>query len=64
MTLTAVLKDSDTGETVGMLVLDPKVFKSGSTGYFGQGKIVIDGKRYQTQCQVVAIKAKETPAEE
>ena len=43
------------GETVGVLVLSEKTFRSGKTGFFGQGKITHKGQRYQAQCQLVAI---------
>jgi len=49
---------SGVGEVVGMLVADVKDFKTGSRGFFGTGKIVIDGKRYQTQVQLVEIGSK------
>jgi hypothetical protein len=61
-TLTATIKD-EKGETVGLLVLDEKTFKTGNVGYFGQGKLAIGGKRYQAQCQLAAIKPKEASAE-
>lgn len=50
------------GKVVGMLVANEKNFKTGSRGFHGQGKIEIDGKRYQTQVQLVEIGSK--PAEE
>jgi hypothetical protein len=65
MVLTAVLKSED-DQTVGKLVLNEKQFKTGSKGFFGQGKIEIAGKRYQTQVQLVLIKGQDdtsTPAE-
>jgi len=49
---------NDNGEALGMLILNPKEFVSGSRGFFGTGKITIDGKRYQAQCQVVEIGSK------
>lgn len=55
MALTAEIKTDD-GQTLGTLVLNPKQFKTGNTGFFAQGKLVIDGKRYQVQCQAVLIK--------
>ena len=58
MILTAALRD-DEGKALGMLILNPKTFATGSEGFHGQGKIVIDGKRYQAQCQLVAIKEKQ-----
>jgi len=43
------------GETLGVLVLKPKTFTSGSTGYWGQGKLELEGERYQAQAQAVKI---------
>ena len=64
MNLIAEIK-SDDGKVVGMLALPPKAFKTGSRGYYANTKIEIDGKRYQTQIQLVEIGSKpaETPAE-
>ena len=47
-----------TGETIGVLVLNTKTFSSGKVGFFGQGKMAIDGQRYQAQCQLVKIQPK------
>lgn len=55
--LQAIIKTAD-GDALGLLVLTEKAFKSGSRGYHGQGKIDIDGKRYQCQCQLVEIGSK------
>jgi hypothetical protein len=60
MVLTAEIKTDD-GQILGTLVLDPKQFKTGNTGFFAQGKLVIDGKRYQVQCQAVLIKGQTAP---
>lgn len=57
MFLTATIRD-DNGESVGVIVLARKEFKSGSLGYFGQGKVQIDGKRHQCQVQAVEIGSK------
>ena len=43
------------GQSLGVIVLAPKTFKSGKEGYFGQAKVLIEGTRYQTQAQLVAI---------
>jgi hypothetical protein len=40
------------------LTATPKEFKTGSRGFYGQGKIEIDGKRYQVQIQLVEIGSK------
>ncbi|MCL5025752.1 MAG: hypothetical protein M1531_04560 [Chloroflexi bacterium] len=57
MFLTATVRTEE-GESVGVLVLNPKTFSSGKEGYFGQGKLAIGGKRYQSQVQLVEIKEK------
>ena len=43
---------------VGVLTAPEKVFKTGSRGFFGMGKIEIAGKRYQVQVQFVEIGSK------
>ena len=63
MYLTAELK-LDTGESVTMITLPPKDFKTGSRGFFGNGKIEINGKRYQIQVQIVEIGSKTRSTEE
>jgi len=57
MFLTATLRD-DNGQSVGIIILREKVFKSGKTGFHGQGKLALDGQRYQAQAELVAIAAK------
>jgi len=57
MFLTATLRD-DNGESLGVIVLAAKEFKSGSAGFFGQGKVEIAGKRHQVQVQAVQIGSK------
>lgn len=52
--LTATIRTAD-GECIGILVLKPKTFSSGRQGYFGTGKIEIDGERHQCQAQAVKI---------
>ncbi len=61
MVITVELKID--GKVVGMLTANEKNFKTGSRGFHGQGKIEIDGKRYQSQIQLVEIGSKK-PAEE
>lgn len=63
MNLIIEIKTED-GKPISVLTAAPKSFKTGSRGYHGQGKIEIDGKRYQTQVQLVEIGSKNTPAEE
>jgi len=60
MFLTATVRD-DNGQSLGVLVLKEKVFRSGKTGFHGVGKLEIDGQRFQCQAQMVAIKAKVKP---
>ena len=61
MILTLTIRTDD-GVSVGVLVLNPKDFASGSRGYFGQNKITIEGRRYQFQAQAVEIGSKAAPA--
>ena len=51
------IKDSN-GKVVGVIVANPKVFSTGSKGFYGNGKIEIDGKRYQCNMQMVQIGSK------
>jgi hypothetical protein len=46
------------GKPVGILTAAEKVFKTGSRGFFGMGKIQIEEKRYQVQVQLVEIGSK------
>jgi hypothetical protein len=62
MFIIAELKN-ETGQTLGLISLPPKQFKTGSRGFFGNTKLEIDGKRYQVQVQMVEIGSK-PPAEE
>ncbi len=55
-----ILIKSDEGETLGRLLANEKTFASGSRGYYGQGKVEIEGKKYQTQVQLVEIGSKES----
>ena len=45
-------------------ILDKKDFKTGSKGYYGTGKMVAGGKRYQIGIQVVEIGSKLKEKEE
>ena len=51
------MKDTN-GKMVGSLAAQPKQFKTGSRGFYANGKIEIDGKRYQAQIQLVEIGSK------
>ena len=62
MNIIAELK-SDDGRTLGTLTVTAKNFKTGSRGYYANTKIEIDGKRYQTQIQLVEIGSKAAPAQ-
>ena len=55
------IKEND--KVVAMLPTPEKVFKTGSRGYFGMGKIQIGEKRYQVQVQLVEIGSKPKPEE-
>ena len=61
MLIIAELK-SDDGKTLGSMTLPPKDFKTGSKGYYANGKLEIDGKRYQAQFQLVEIGSKKSDA--
>ena len=45
-------------------ILDPKNFSTGSKGYYGTGKMVAGGKKYQISIQVVEIGSKAAAAKE
>jgi len=51
------------GKLIGTLTASPKEFKTGSRGFYGQGKIEMDGKRYQVQIQLVEIGSKKVTEE-
>lgn len=55
----AEIKTSD-GKLLGMFTLPPKEFKTGSRGFYANGKMEIEGKRYQVQIQLVEIGSKKT----
>ena len=55
--LVAEIKDAQ-GNSVSVLPLPEKDFKTGSKGYFGMGKLSIGEKRYQVQIQLVEIGSK------
>ncbi|GAB4492339.1 MAG: hypothetical protein Fur0016_04280 [Anaerolineales bacterium] len=46
------------GQVVGMMLAEEKTFKTGSRGFYGNGKIAIGEKRYQVQVQLVEIGSK------
>lgn len=61
MSLIVEIKTAE-GQSIAVFTADAKNFKTGSRGYHGQAKIDFDGKRYQTQLQMVEIGSKNTPA--
>jgi len=61
--LIAVKVEMD-GEAVGVMQLNPKVFKTGSTGFYANGKVMIDNKKYQAQFQLVEVGSKPKDQEE
>ncbi len=64
MYVEVTLKDGS-GKVLGVMVASEKQFKTGSRGFYANGKVEIDGKRYQTQIQLVEIGSKvatEAPA--
>ena len=54
--LSVEIKENE--KVVGMLTAAEKIFKTGSRGFFGMGKIQIGEKRYQVQVQLVEIGSK------
>jgi hypothetical protein len=60
--LTVEIKHDD--QPVAVITAAEKVFKTGSRGYFGMGKIQIGEKRYQVQVQLVEIGSKPKAEEE
>lgn len=59
----AELKTTD-NQVLGLFTLPTKEFKTGSKGYYANGKMEIDGKRYQVQIQLVEIGSKKSEAGE
>lgn len=57
MKIVAELKDEE-GKSLATFNLPAKVFKTGSRGFYANGKVEIDGKRYQIQIQLVEIGSK------
>lgn len=58
---TIIVKFIVDGNEVGMLLLSPKNFSTGSTGYFGTGKVSFGDdaeKGYQVQVQAIKIGSK------
>ena len=53
-----IVEIKENGTLVGELSAPEKLFKTGSRGYFGMGKIQIGEKRFQVQVQLVEIGSK------
>ncbi|MBM4424735.1 MAG: hypothetical protein FJ030_15340 [Chloroflexi bacterium] len=49
---------TDDGKAIGAMTAPPKDFKTGSKGFYANGKLEIEGKRYQVQIQLVEIGSK------
>jgi len=63
MFIVAELK-TDKGDPITILTAQPKVFKTGSRGFYANGKTEIEGKRYQLQIQLVEIGSKQEAHEQ
>ena len=63
MVIIAEIKTDD-GKILGVMTLPPKDFKTGSKGFFANGKVEIEGKRYQAQIQLVEIGSKKAAESE
>lgn len=50
--------EDETGRLAGAITAEEKTFKTGSKGYFGTGKVTLNGKKYQVQTQLVEIGSK------
>jgi len=59
-----VVEIKENEKVVGILQAAEKLFKTGSRGFFGMGKIQIGEKRYQVQVQLVEIGSKPKAEEE
>jgi hypothetical protein len=59
MAIVAEIKTDD-GKVLGVMALPAKAFKTGSRGFYANGKLEFDGKRYQAQIQRVEIGSKKT----
>lgn len=63
MSIVAEFKSLE-GEKLAQFMVNPKDFKTGSRGYYANGKTEINGKRYQVQIQLVEIGSKKKAEEE
>ncbi len=62
MSILAEIKTSE-GQALTVVALPPKEFKTGSRGFFANGKVEIEGKRYQYQIQLVEIGSKKASSD-
>lgn len=63
MVIVAEIKTGE-GNLLSVMALPPKEFKTGSKGFYANGKLEIEGKRYQVQIQMVEIGSKGQTTEE
>lgn len=47
--------ETEDGKLLAITNVPPKNFKTGSKGFHAQGQVMIDGKRYQMNIQLVEI---------
>jgi hypothetical protein len=47
--------EAEDGRLIAITSVSPKDFKTGSKGFYAQGRVVIDGKHYQLNIQLVEI---------
>ena len=53
----------EVGDKIETIVAEPKQFKTGSRGFYGQGKILAaDGRRFQVSVNIVEIGSKKKDA--
>jgi len=52
--MNAIVRD-DMNQTLQVVDLQAKNFKTGSRGFYGNGKLSVNGKRYQVNCLLVEI---------
>ena len=57
MFLDVIIKDEN-GEVQAKFIVQPKVFSTGSKGFFGTGRISISGVSFQAQCQLIELGSK------
>jgi len=53
----AVIRDNQ-GQIKQVISLEPKTFKTGSRGYHGNGKVNLNGGRYQVNFMLIEIGSK------